>query len=409
MKIIFKKGKSYRKLFNYQRQFGSTTVFSPSLSVDAGFLDIEPAGNVNCTCFTVGKIASAETGKHYDYTWLWTQMVKLGKTSMFGASPQDAFATAVKGLKVVPSGEIDIFPAYFQVDAGQFDTFTNVKSAMQLEFNKGNRRPVGCGTQWYAEWGGVLPNGVMPEGKTHVTDHEWEVCGWDEEHPNCFKIDSHEGYYKYMPQDVFNKAFKDTYGAVGLTLAMTTQEVIDFNKALGYSKIQSAIDAIFNILKLIQNQIVLLVNQKTMQPNIPPVDVPAPIVEERVVEVPKYFWDTAEDARHSCRVIMDEEGLTYAKTLVDGVYHKAKDVLCACIKQESNFNNKAVGDNGTSKDWGIVQINDFYQIGPGKPFASVDEVVNNPDKAVRFMIKMYKAGKLGLWSSFSTGAFKKYL
>lgn len=407
MKTLLKRN---HRLFPYQEIFGSTLEFDANLSVDAGFLDIEPVGSVACVLYSADKVKSGETKKHYDHVWLEVQARQTGKMTMRGMSPQDGFSVAIKGQKVVPTGEVDISPAYFQVEIGKYDFFTNVKSAIQLEYNRGLKRPVACGTFWYSEWN-VGTNGVMPEGKNHTSDHEWVICGWDETHPNCFKIDSHEGYYKYMPQDVFNKAMDATYGSVALTIAETSEESIEWMKANSYSFIQSCIDLIYNTLKIIQAKINLL---KPMPPLPPPIDPPAPIVEVRPVEEIKYIWDNFENSKHSCRVIMDEEGLTYTTQLVNGKQYKAKDILCACIRQESNFDNTQIGKNivkgvVTSRDWGIVQINDYYQIGPGKPFESVDDVVNNPDKAVRFMVKMYKAGKLNLWSSYSSGAFIKYL
>ena len=42
-------------------------------------------------------------------------------------------------------------------------------------------------------------------------------------HPDMFKIDALQGYYMYMPKDVFNHAMDDTYGSVALTIAETSQ------------------------------------------------------------------------------------------------------------------------------------------------------------------------------------------
>lgn len=294
MKILLKK--DYRR-FNYQKVFGSTTIFLPTLLVDAGFLDKQNVGAVDCTAFTADKVKSGETGKRYDHTWLWAQMMEKGKTSSGGASPQDAFAMAVKGQKVVPTGEIDTSVAYFQVDEGQYDFFTNTKSAIQKEYNSGKKRPVGCGTFWYAEWN-VGPNGVMPEGKFHISDHEWLVCGWDEEHPNCFKIDAHMGYHMYMPQNTFNKAMDATYGSVGLTLAETSQEVIDFQKANSYSLIQSIIDKIFNTLKVIQAQINALKTPPTV-PETPIKDTVKVIEPEVNTKIPE--WAEAIKAQEGAK------------------------------------------------------------------------------------------------------------
>lgn len=131
-----------------------------------------------------------------------------------------------------------------------------------------------------------------------------------------------------------------------------------------------------------------------------------PHVEVNTHEVsPKYDWSNPEAARHSVRVICDEEGLSVTK----------KNILTACIKVESNFDPKAVhynkGKDGKvwSADWGICQVNDYWNIGPNKPFPSVEYVLDNPEACVRWMVKMFLAGKEKLWASYTNGAYKQYL
>lgn len=119
-------------------------------------------------------------------------------------------------------------------------------------------------------------------------------------------------------------------------------------------------------------------------------------------------WKTPKDARHSARVIMDEYGLRWAE----------KDLLCACIMQESGFKQSAVGkpnSNGT-RDWGLCQYNDgknkrgqAYWIGPGADFRDTDEALSDPEKNVRIMVREYRRGNLKWWASYSTGAYKKWL
>ncbi len=118
-----------------------------------------------------------------------------------------------------------------------------------------------------------------------------------------------------------------------------------------------------------------------------------------------YNWDGFANSRHSVRVICDEEGLEWDE----------KNLITAVIHAESGFNNKAKCINkkkdGTvsSTDWGICQINDYWHIGKGKSFESVEFVLSNPDKVVRWMIKMYRGGSLKLWVAYTNGSYKKYL
>lgn len=130
-------------------------------------------------------------------------------------------------------------------------------------------------------------------------------------------------------------------------------------------------------------------------------DMPHPMPE--VPEPPKPETPQAMVLR-----ICKEENLTVLQT----------NDLYNTLRIESNFKNyRADGTplihenkvNGklASTDWGICQINDYYHIGKGKDFPTVGYVLANPDKAVRFMAQMCKAGKLNLWVAYKSGAYKK--
>jgi hypothetical protein len=119
----------------------------------------------------------------------------------------------------------------------------------------------------------------------------------------------------------------------------------------------------------------------------------------------KYLWDTKENARHSIRVICDEEGLTVDE----------KNLICAVIEAESGFLNTAKNYNRntkgeiTSTDWGIIQLNDRYHVGPKGEFKNVGYVLANPDVMVRWMIKMYRQGHINWWCAYVNGSYKRYL
>lgn len=115
------------------------------------------------------------------------------------------------------------------------------------------------------------------------------------------------------------------------------------------------------------------------------------------------LWDTKSHIRRNVRVMCDDAGLTTAQ----------KNILCACIRQESNWDPKAVSplNKNNTRDYGLVQINNHvgYWIGDGLYFSSIDEVLNNPEKSARFMIKQFKAGKQNFWSSYNSKAYLKWL
>lgn len=118
-------------------------------------------------------------------------------------------------------------------------------------------------------------------------------------------------------------------------------------------------------------------------------------------------WNTPERARHNVRALCDLGGLN----------HQQKEILTACVKEESGFlvnpkpnQNKDEHGKVWSTDWGIVQINDHFHIGPGKDFPSVDYVLTHPQVCVQWMINYYLShGDLGAWVSYTSGAYKKHL
>lgn len=241
------------RLFNYDKVFGSTTDFPTRLFADAGLLEIQQPGNVMCTAFATTNVASAITGKDYDQIALWADMQGQNKVMPNGADPVDAFSVAVKsGLHVVPTGEIEKPAiAYFQVELGHYDFFTNVKSYMTLEWRKGHQRIVAVGTPWAKEWLWPLSDTVLPEGTTSFTNHEWIVTGWDDElHPNCFRIDWFGGRYNWVTQVDFNKAMDALYGTKALGFAATSAEHIEALKSIKISLLSKALDLCYNIIIL---------------------------------------------------------------------------------------------------------------------------------------------------------------
>ena len=125
-------------------------------------------------------------------------------------------------------------------------------------------------------------------------------------------------------------------------------------------------------------------------------------------EKPKYEWGTKAQARLSVRRICDESYLT----LYD------KNLITAVIQAESDFDSKKISprnSNGT-RDYGIAQFNDGknaqgvpYWIGEGADFKDPIEVLNDPEKCVKVMIREYKRRNLRYWVAYKTGAYLKYM
>ncbi len=114
-------------------------------------------------------------------------------------------------------------------------------------------------------------------------------------------------------------------------------------------------------------------------------------------------WTTTANCRHNCRALADLEGLSVAQ----------KNMMSSVIHCESNYNVNCVHPNivsgkTVSTDFSICQINDYYHIGAGKDFPSVEYVMTNPEACVRWMCKMVKAGKINLWVCASKNLYTMY-
>lgn len=150
-------------------------------------------------------------------------------------------------------------------------------------------------------------------------------------------------------------------------------------------------------------------------PPVVPAPVPAPIIiqpnEPSMPLQPSVTelyddWNTQAHAYHNTRVLCDRAGLSLDH----------KNVLSACIWQESTFKNTALNRNRDSagnvlsSDWGIAQVNDHYHIGAGKDFPSVQYVLDNPEAVIDWMIGIYKrTDGLSPWVSYSSGAYLHWL
>lgn len=158
------------------------------------------------------------------------------------------------------------------------------------------------------------------------------------------------------------------------------------------------------IIQELLNYCLQLLGLLNKQKDTLPVPTPLPPAPEK----PKYDWSTPEKVSKTVRIMCDEAGLTVTE----------KDTIWACVKQESQFIPRAIGKinyNGT-KDYGLCQFNDGknkqgipYWIGPGADFKDIEEVLSNPEKNMRVMLREFKRGNLKWWASFSTGAYKKHL
>lgn len=182
---------------------------------------------------------------------------------------------------------------------------------------------------------------------------------------------------------------------------------------MNWRNLLAAIFAFFTALPPIP----VAAQETTLPQNEPVVVVPPtpPLVHPLM---PTYDWSTPAAARKSARVICDEEGLPLGRIIsVKDKLYQLKDILCACIMQESRFKPNAIGKlntNGT-QDFGLCQFNNGklkgvpLWIGQGATFSSVQEVLDNPEKNVRIMARCFKAGQMNLWSSYKYDQYQQWL
>lgn len=298
------------------------------------------------------------------------------------------------------------FPSYFDVlDNKPFDTFDTIRMVMSSE-----SKPVTVGTPWLKEWESPQ-NGIITE--VFIYD---ESAAW-----HCYKFSGvkkingvlyliakswqgknyGDGGLVYFPRSVVNKAF-GIGGTFAYTLATPPVNEGDI-KPVTLPWWQDLLSRLAIFIKSLNPQPVDAPQAIVEQVPEPPLPVPVIVAQPEVL-----LWDNPLNVRHSIRLMCDAANLPYDQ----------KNDLCACIQQESQFNIKAIGkvNRDGTQDFGLAQFNNGknklgepYWIGPGADFANAEEVLNDPEKNVRVMIREFKAGHQNYWSSYKTGAYKQWL
>lgn len=353
---------------------------------------IQPPGNVECTIYTTTYIAQNKTKKEYDIDELFSRV----EHNEFGANPRDVFKEIINnGFKVKGTDIYEKpFKSYWSAIEGDKDAFDNSRSLMLKA-----RAPLAIATYWYREWLGLLPNQVMPEGITPMNGHMYASKGWDigkitatiVNGEPMFIIEWWGGQTNLMPRKVFNKAM-ESWGCGAWILADVE---LDEKLRIGFlTKIKDACINVIIILKQLLNPDAPV--EKPIEPK--PTEVYNE-VKETLME--KYDWSTQEKARHSVRVICDEEGLSV----------KDKNDLCGTVGGESGWNPRAIGkpNKNGSRDYGIVQLNDHFWIGEGKLYPNIEAVYNDPEGCIRWMCKQWKAGNKNWWYAYKNGSYRNYL
>lgn len=398
--------------------------FPKEFSIDSGLTmpdQISDKLPLGCTAYTQNELCTDQDliiYDDYEYTYRKTlEMEGVFQLNIQGCDIRDSMKIICTiGPKTKKEGDVDgeakARGAYYVVESKDFDWFDSFRSVILTNFqNNKIKCAVSIGTPWFKEWDitGVGSSGIIPQIFTgnpmSLSWHNWAIKGWKEINGIPYLLaktwqGKHygDGGWSYYSRETINAVMKIKYTGA-YTVAPRNASNVQTVK----------LNLLETLLRFCQTTLELLFKKKISNPiNTMPEPTLTPIQE-----VPKYDFSYPKAARHSTRVICDEEGLNLAR----------KNTICATIMGESEFYNyingeplkrlnfKKDGVTLSSTDWGICQINDTpgWHIGKGLYFESVQDVLSHPEKAIRYMIKMEKAGKLNLWIAYKSGAYKKYL
>ncbi len=129
---------------------------------------------------------------------LWNLVPKSGG----GATPLDSIKTAITvGLFNLLTHLFDkIWTNYFDATVGTSDAFTNTMKNMNVAQSSAM-----INGYWYQNWNDLQEGSIMPQGDVVSSDHSFVFVDYVEMNGKTVaKIDAHQGYHVYMPQDVFN-------------------------------------------------------------------------------------------------------------------------------------------------------------------------------------------------------------
>lgn len=286
---------------------------------------------------------------------------------------------------------------YFNVrSSGIIDWFDAIRLATYS--SQPEIRSVSIGIPWFPEFSQTPSSGIMPTPVFDVMDASWhnaKIAGWKTIGGSQYLVvkpwigdQFADKGFCYMSRELCNALMN-----INGTGAFTLSEV-----PLGQVQTVS-LSLLQDLVSRITNFVTSLLKSRTI-----PESSPIPPTQSNP-DILVTDWSLPSNAYHNTRVLCDLAGLTLDE----------KNLICACVFQESQFKNTAVCRNKnaqgvvTSSDWGICQINDWYHIGIGKDFSTVDYVVANPDKCIQWMIAMYQHGMLKQWVSYSSGAYKQWL
>lgn len=233
---------------HYADHFGSAGIIPSECEFDKGITNpIEKAGEVDCTAISGTDVCTNQTGIKYDIDDLWARTPKTDQ----GADPRKSMGIITsQGLQPISGGPRDTrWTSYMRSDGSSGDYAQTTMSNMTVA-----ESPTTVASNWYAEWTGVGPDGVLPTGKIWVSGHDYEITGWRQFGlATQFHVKHWLGYMVWMPADMYNIEM-DNYGT-GAYLP-TTKEV---SQKIQLSFVQKILDSITNLTLLLTLKIKLFI------------------------------------------------------------------------------------------------------------------------------------------------------
>ena len=162
--------------------------------------DIQPIGDIRCTCYGICDVAEDFTGKEYDIQDLFNRIPSNSK----GADPLVAIAETIKnGLLPIGGTKREIVFTHGDIKAhiGEYDAFDNVRTKMMI-----SKIPILMWGAWYRNWLG----GVVEIGDVVTNYHCVDIEGWKATSIEFFngvphlEMEAWTGRKYYFSREVFN-------------------------------------------------------------------------------------------------------------------------------------------------------------------------------------------------------------
>lgn len=244
---------------HFYQHFGQATEFPLEVNYDSTqYDDVQPIGDVRCTCYTTCDIAEDQENRVFDIQDLWNRIPQ----SQFGADPRDVLGKAIStkedgGLLAI--GETvrrRDWKSYWSALSGDKDSFDNVRSALMIA-----KSPIGVASYWYSNW---FNSDILPIGQNATNGHMYAVEGWKQINGEpMLIIEAWIGRKLYMSRAVFNATMKP-YGMGAWVLS--TMEIDEKIKLNILEKIK---DACINVIILLKQ--LLIVKSTPVEKPLPPV------------------------------------------------------------------------------------------------------------------------------------------